>query len=169
MDYHYQLIVAGKNIVLNAQGFLEDIEIAVAPPAQALPLEKGLAHIAGDAANQWVAATVHNGQPLLIRRATDLPDLKMDKAIQAFTQSSGTDVMCLLMDEQLNFSDYVYYRDGKLLKTTLEEGGVPVKLPYEKLGTAPELVLTAFCDSWLALKQLSWHLFKKQPALEQAK
>ncbi len=168
MNYHYQLIVAGKNIVLNAQGFLEDIQIAVEPSVEALPLAAGIERIAGDPADQLVAATVYNGQPMFIRKSANLPGPQMDKAIQAFTQSSGTDVMCLLMDENLNLSNYFYYRDGKLLKTKMEKGRA-IQLPYEKLGTSPELVLTAFCDSWLVLRQLNWHLFKKQPSLEQAK
>jgi hypothetical protein len=168
MTDHFELIVAGKNIVLNAKGFLEHISIKVEDTNQTYPLKKGLTHSEQVDMRNHLLATVHNGQPMLIRRMERQSKPATDKALQDFTRSSGTDALRFTLDEQFQFHHYFYYRAGQLIKSTMESSNSNMEIPYEKMGSTPELVLTAFCDSWLVLQQLEWKSYRLQPSLEGA-
>jgi len=163
----YELILSGKNIVLNAEGFLDYIRIDAEPLDKQLPLKDGISEISQSNSPDFLLATVYNGQPMLLRKVVEGSRKATDKVLQDFTRVSGTDALSLRLNEQLEFEYYSYYRAGQLLKSTINDKSGP-EIPYEKLGTAPELVLTAFCDSWLVLQQLLWQSFKLQPSLEGA-
>lgn len=163
----YELILSGKNIVLNAEGFLDYIRIDAEPLGRQMPLKDGISEISQSTPPDFLLATVYNGQPILLRKAVEGSRKVTDKALQNFTRASGTDALSLKLNEQLEFEYYSYYRAGKLLKSTIN-GKTGPEIPYEKMGAEPELVLTAFCDSWLVLQQLLWQSFKLQLSLEGA-
>jgi hypothetical protein len=167
MTDHYEFILAGKNIVLNAEGFLDHVRIDAEPAEKTMTLKEGFLELSQSPTPHFLLATVHNGQPMLIRKSEAGSKNATDKALQDFTRASGTDVFCFTLDEQFEFKHYFYYRAGKLLKSTTK-GTAAAEIPYEKMGRTPELVLTAFCDSWLVLQQLKWQCFRLQASLEGA-
>lgn len=167
MTDHYELILAGKNIVLNAEGFLEHISIDAEDAHQAYPLKEGLSNLSRMDVPDHLLATVYNGQPMLLRKTGHQNKSATDKALQDFTRSSGTDALCLTLDQEFEFTHYFYYRAGQLLKSTIEKGAI-IEIPYEKMGRTPELVLTSFCDSWLVLQQLEWRVYRLQASLQGA-
>lgn len=167
MTNAYELILAGKNIVLNANGFLDYVQINAEPSGETMSLKKGFIKLSKPANANFLLATVHNGQPMLLRESTGLNQKETDEALQEFTKTSGTDLLCFHLNKQFKFQDYSYYRAGQRLKSTAT-GKPRTEIPYEKLGATPELVLTAFCDSWLVLQQLEWEIFQTQPSAQRA-
>ncbi|MEQ8707277.1 MAG: hypothetical protein RIC19_25315 [Phaeodactylibacter sp.] len=167
MTDHYEFILAGKNIVLNAEGFLDNIRIDAEPSDKSMLLKEAYSTLSQSATPNFLLATVHNGQPMLLRKAGLHDKEDTDQALQDFTRTSGTDVLRFTLDEQFQLAHYFYYRAGKLLKSSKGLGS-GTEIPYEKMGRTPELVLTAFCDSWLVIQQLKWRCYRLQASLEDA-
>jgi len=169
MEPKYQLVIAGKNIVLNAKGFIEELAYDPVLQEQELSLTKGIDELNNVFGSPALLATVHNGQPIVIDGQSKELSQQLETALRQFTSTSGTDALSVFLTKEGKFAAYHYFRDGKLLRSVDKAGSEPqtdgIDIPYESNGTDPYLVLTAFCDSWLVLQQLPWTVYRLESKL----
>lgn len=169
MDPMYQLVIAGKNVILNAEGFVEALSYGAVKEEQALSLPKGMTEISNQLGAPTLLATVHNGQPIILDGQSKALSRQLETALRRFTTSLGTDALSVFLTGEGKFAAYHYFRDGKLLRSVSTNGSETqtdgIGIPYEATGTDPNLVLTAFIGSWLVLQQLSWTVFRLESKL----
>jgi hypothetical protein len=169
MDQNYRLIVAGKNVVLNAEGFLEALHMEAVPDRSGMAFEEALALMKGTKSQATLLATIYNGQPLVLDHFAQRSPAALEASLQQFTRQAGTDALACTLLENEQFPAFQYFREGKMLRSVDANGGEPVhkgiRIPYESTGSDPALVLTAFCASWMVLKRLPWSAFHLMPKL----
>ncbi len=170
MSQNYHLIISGKNIVLNAQGFIDALKYEASPNGSSVSFDEGTPLLDEATDQPTILATVHKGQPIVLDSHAQQPSPKLETTLMEFTRYSGTDALSISISDEGSFSAYHYFRDGKMLRAVTNIGHdvqtEGIAIPYEEMGVDPQLVLTAFCDSWLVLKHLPWTVFHFQKQLQ---